>query len=165
MITRCDYILLPNREASCKTDFVLEGRPSCTRCVRFGITCDGYSQTKQEINNIEWKRKSHRTIEPKQLAVVALQRSPSTTQFSDDGEFYYFQLFCSQTAPQLSSCTQWTESQLWAKIVLQASETEPCIRHAVIAIGALDFNNWSSWARRQDMANPRRQVAYREYHR
>ncbi|PMD47437.1 hypothetical protein L207DRAFT_478524 [Hyaloscypha variabilis F] len=142
-----------------------EGKPACKRCVRFGIACDGYLQTKQEISTIEWKRNVQRIIEPKQSALAVLCRSPSTSQFTDDGEFYYFQLFSSQTAPQLSSCTQWTESQLWSQIVLQASETEPCIRHAVIAIGALDFKDWSSWVRRQDMTNPRRQVAYREYHR
>jgi hypothetical protein len=106
-----------------------------------------------------------RPIEPKQLGILALCRSLSSNQFSDDGEYYYFQLFCHQTAPQLSSCTQLTESQLWSQIVLQASETEPCIRHAIIAIGALDFKDWAAWSSKPELASARRQVAYHEYHR
>jgi hypothetical protein len=50
-------------------------------------------------------------------------------------------------------------------VVLQASESEPCIRHAIIAIGALDFKDWAAWNSKQNMANARRQLAYREYHR
>ncbi|KAH8783640.1 hypothetical protein BGZ57DRAFT_735625, partial [Hyaloscypha finlandica] len=113
-----------------------EGKPACKRCIRFRTTCDGYLQPRQETRITEGKRKVQRPIEPKQLGILALCRSLSSKHFSDDGEYYYFQLFCHQTAPQLSSCTQ-TESQLWSQIVLQASETESCIRHAIIAIGAL----------------------------
>lgn len=77
-------------------------------------------------------------LEPKQGAKVPLCPSPSTNRFKDDGEYYYFQLFCSQAAPELETCT---ENQLWSLIVLQASESDDCIRHGVIAIGALDFKD------------------------
>ncbi|KAE9363550.1 hypothetical protein N431DRAFT_550357 [Stipitochalara longipes BDJ] len=142
-----------------------EGKPTCKRCARSLIKCDGYLQARQEIRATVRKQKVQRTIEPREPTTAILCRSPDNSQFLDDGEYYYFQMFCNQTAPQLSSCTQWTANQLWGQLVPQASEAEPCIRHAAIAIGALDFNNWASWVRRQDMTNTRRQIAYREYHR
>jgi hypothetical protein len=84
------------------------------------------------MNAITWKQKTQRPLEPKQLAKLVLCQSPSISRFSDDEEYYFFRSFCSQTAPQLTTCTQWAESQLWSKIVLQASEAEPCIRHAIM---------------------------------
>ena len=45
--------------------------------------------------------------------------------------------------------------------MLQASQAEPCIRHAVIAIGALDFKNDDG--KGKDLERIRREFAYSEY--
>lgn len=56
--------------------------------------------------------------------------------FQNDQEFGHFQRFVNETAQQLTGVV---ESDLWSRLVPQTCEAEPCIRHAVIAIGALDF--------------------------
>jgi hypothetical protein len=93
-----------------------------------------------------------------------LSASPSTSKFLDDGEHYYFQRFCCEVAPQLSWGSQWKDCGLWSRIILQASESESSIRHAVIALGALDYKEWAAWVSRIDKTDVRRQLAYREYH-
>lgn len=41
-----------------------------------------------------------------------------------------------ESAKQL---TGFRDFEFWTRVVLQATETDPCVRHAVVAIGALDF--------------------------
>src|ERR1700716_1350901 len=45
-------------------------------------------------------------------------------------------LFCNKTAYQLSG---YFDSTLWSRLVLQTYQSDPSIRHAVVAIAALDF--------------------------
>jgi hypothetical protein len=49
-------------------------------------------------------------------------------------ELRYFKLFQSQAAPKLSGPFS---SEFWTRLVLQESHSEPAIRHAVVAVGAL----------------------------
>lgn len=56
--------------------------------------------------------------------------------FKNDLEFGCFRRFSVELAREL---TGYRKSEFWDRVVLQASEIEPCIRHAVVAIGALDF--------------------------
>jgi hypothetical protein len=52
------------------------------------------------------------------------------------GEYRYFQRFQTKTAFHLSG---FYEPGLWNRVILQASELQESIRHAVIALGALDM--------------------------
>ncbi|RDW69198.1 hypothetical protein BP6252_08218 [Coleophoma cylindrospora] len=56
--------------------------------------------------------------------------------FTNEQEYCCFKIFCEKTALRLAGCF---DSSLWGRLVLQACDTDPAIRHAVIAIGALDF--------------------------
>jgi len=60
---------------------------------------------------------------------------PPTALFKDEREYRYFRLFCDKTAYQLSGYFDLT---LWSRLVLQACQSDPSIRHAVVAIAALD---------------------------
>lgn len=52
------------------------------------------------------------------------------------------------------------ETDLWSRLVLQSSEFEPCIRHAVTAVGAL---NLQSPVLHDELESTRRKFAYLEY--
>ncbi|KAH7342461.1 hypothetical protein BKA65DRAFT_292099 [Rhexocercosporidium sp. MPI-PUGE-AT-0058] len=93
-----------------------------------------------------------------------LYRSPPRDLFHNDQERLYFQRFCEITASQLTGCL---ESELWSRVVLQASETAPCIRHAVTAIGTLNLKGWrdsTNSIATQRIDQKRLQFAYHEYH-
>jgi hypothetical protein len=67
----------------------------------------------------------------------------STTRFQSPEEHRFFQLYITKTATHLSG---FYGPSLWNQIVLQASEAEESIRHAVISIGALDMSTVSGHA-------------------
>jgi hypothetical protein len=67
--------------------------------------------------------------------VVPLTQSIRQNSFTNDLEFRYFRVFCETTAPNLG---EYLDKNLWNHIILQASEQESFIKHAVIALGALN---------------------------
>lgn len=85
--------------------------------------------------------------------------TPGQNLFNNPQEWTYFQRFCTYTVEQLSGLR---ESEFWSRVVLQAAQAEPSIRHAATAIGALDL---MSLPERGDaeFAELRKQFAYREY--
>ncbi|KAH7348429.1 hypothetical protein BKA65DRAFT_384420, partial [Rhexocercosporidium sp. MPI-PUGE-AT-0058] len=106
-----------------------EVHPFSRRCEKYGAECEGY----KTLTTPGLKRPVARPILPN---VKVLCKSPATVSklFSTDKEFGYFQRFCIQNVRQLTGLR---ESEFWSRHVLQASEMEPCVRHTVIAIGAL----------------------------
>ncbi|KAH7412742.1 hypothetical protein BKA64DRAFT_336751 [Cadophora sp. MPI-SDFR-AT-0126] len=109
-----------------------ELRPACKRCGKYGTTCEGYKPAAITIAPIR------RVVRPLLPNVDPLYKTPTMVSrlFTSDQELSYFQRFCIKNVKQL---TGHRESVVWSRHVLQASEKEPCVRHAVIAIGALDF--------------------------
>ncbi|KAE9373550.1 hypothetical protein N431DRAFT_504193 [Stipitochalara longipes BDJ] len=127
-----------------------EGRPICLRCVRVGLACDGYPDFAKQ------KKKPSRPLlaqaplpERTSPASHTLLRSPKQSLFKNDNE----------SAAQLSG---YFESDFWHRRILQACETNSSIRHAVIAIGALDLATWKVPAKSPE-ERLRRQFAYHEY--
>ncbi|KAL2059844.1 hypothetical protein VTL71DRAFT_9999 [Oculimacula yallundae] len=108
-----------------------EARPTCLRCSNFGIRCDGYTRPVPAFTSAVMTRPLLPNPKP-------LCKPPVTVSklFATDQEYNYFRRFCEESAKQL---TGYRESSFWSRLVLQTSEVEPCVRHAVIAIGALDF--------------------------
>ncbi|KAH6712451.1 hypothetical protein BKA61DRAFT_485552 [Leptodontidium sp. MPI-SDFR-AT-0119] len=142
-----------NRRVKCD-----ELRPSCMRCQKYGTRCEGYKTT--TLAPMAQKRHVARPILPN---AKVLCKSPATVSklFNTDQEFGYFQRFCIQNVRQLTGLR---ESEFWSRHVLQASEMEPCVRHAVIAIGTLDFSKRGLEAGEpQRVQRDRLEFAYREY--
>ncbi|KAE8443428.1 hypothetical protein EG329_001910 [Mollisiaceae sp. DMI_Dod_QoI] len=77
-----------------------------------------------------------RKLLPQQRAVVVMTHGVMRSRFRNDAEKRYFRLFCEKTVIHLSG---FYDPIVWGRIVLQASEAEDSIRHAVISIGALDM--------------------------
>ncbi|KAF8851379.1 hypothetical protein BDZ45DRAFT_808373 [Acephala macrosclerotiorum] len=125
---------------TCKTRRVKcdEGKPECQRCIRFGITCDGYA-TPQAAPP---KRTGAQLILPKKesqspldISVIAyIARLYSGCGYLDEVDGQCFRLYLEETATQIHSVFP---SALWERLIPQISEAEPFVRHAIIAIGAL----------------------------
>ncbi|KAL2064368.1 hypothetical protein VTL71DRAFT_4862 [Oculimacula yallundae] len=111
-----------------------ERLPHCMRCEKFGMECGGY----KKLPSVSTAPKNV-VARPLLPNAKVLCKPPATVSklFNTDQEFGYFQRFCMQNVKQLTGLR---ESEFWTRYVLQASEMEPCVRHAVIAIGALDFS-------------------------
>ncbi|KFY34530.1 hypothetical protein V494_06693 [Pseudogymnoascus sp. VKM F-4513 (FW-928)] len=106
-----------------------ESKPTCHRCTSTGRKCDGY------VSDV-----THSNPRDQQSAAIihrVLMLTPGTTQ-----EKRGFQYFITNTAREL---TGYYSSSFWEYLILQASTTEPSLRHAVIAIAALheEFTNRS----------------------
>jgi hypothetical protein len=99
-----------------------EAKPDCGRCTSTGRKCDGYKSIPSLRDN----------------QVVRVQYAPSRgltfgSQY-DALEKRTFDFFRSKTAPCMSGYFQ---DPVWERLALQASHTEPVVRYAINALGAL----------------------------
>jgi hypothetical protein len=141
-----------------------ESKPVCQRCIKFRVECDGYLPIS--------KRKSpqKRELLPSQLAIeVPSLGSLAKLPFVNVEEHQYFDLFCARTGYDIfptfdSGCTR--------QRLLESCHFNPAIRHAIVALGALDktaelvqcFDKMSLTAFERDAAaNEHYQNALRQY--
>lgn len=108
-----------------------ETKPFCLRCTKFGRQCDGYEPNVKSPKNL---------LQPKALvpacsARVTIPPTPRRENFNTEQEHAYFRLFCERTSITLAGDF---DKSLWNRVILQACEEEPALRHGVIALGALD---------------------------
>ena len=144
-----------NRTRRVKCD---EGKPECMRCQQSGWECEGYVPKKVKT---KFAPPPLKQLVPKPKPAISAQTlhlPPSQKLFTNDGEYRYFRNFCDRTSVQLSG---FYDSSLWGNLVLQACETEPTIRHAVIAIGALNLE--SKFSFKYQFRDSRREFAFAEY--
>ncbi|CZR63158.1 uncharacterized protein PAC_13055 [Phialocephala subalpina] len=125
-----------------------ERRPYCIRCEKFGVTCDGYIRGAPTMK--EATKPIKRPLMPRKRpgASGGPTNEVKKLRFGNLEEMRYFRLFCEKTSFHLSG---FYDPILWGRIVLQASEAEDSIRHAVISIGALDMT--SAMLRDMESAN------------
>ncbi|PBP23146.1 hypothetical protein BUE80_DR005849 [Diplocarpon rosae] len=104
-----------------------EARPSCQRCQKFGAACAGYRPPPTP-----W-------APPRDILTrtsVVLASDPlATSPFADVEEYLYFDRFCARTGYDIfpafdSGCTR--------QRLLESCHSNPAIRHAIVALGALD---------------------------
>ncbi|KAE8452783.1 hypothetical protein EG329_013055 [Mollisiaceae sp. DMI_Dod_QoI] len=118
-----------------------EERPSCLRCLKFGIECDGYGLLASATETLV--KKPHNLLPKatdKALPESVLIPEPSLSLFSTEQDHRYFDVFCSKTAFEILPSF---ESGSLRETLLQACVSEPSIRHAVVALGALDLTSES----------------------
>jgi hypothetical protein len=128
--------------------------------LRFGIHCGGYLDKR---TSVEQSVAKPRRLSPKGYALnpsglPQVYVTPSRLKFGTEQESRYFHIFCTKTAKQLAS---FFEETLWKTIVLQACETETPLRHAVVALGALDPRY--ACRRPTGLISPDRRFAFSEY--
>ncbi|KAF4635194.1 hypothetical protein G7Y89_g2903 [Cudoniella acicularis] len=149
-----------------------ETRPVCQRCVKFEVLCDGYKEFQRKGERKIDRRLTEGTAIPIRTsnrspeanlriysAATAICKAPPRSLFRNEQEYRYFEVFTTQIANQLTGLFP---SSLWNYLVLQACESNSSIRHAVIAIGALDPKTWGGRAKSPE-EKLRRQFAYNQY--
>jgi hypothetical protein len=102
-----------------------ETKPKCLRCERFGRDCDGYPDGAY----------ARGAIQPIQPRIPIVLYGPSTSIHGSQDESQYFQAFIQYSAHELPG---YFDAEFWARTVLQESHAVTPIRHAVIALGALN---------------------------
>lgn len=134
-----------------------ERKPVCKRCVRFGVQCDGYAKpvVKAKVHT------GPRPLVPKNIAQInSLRVQPYTgPDFSGEDEARYFRFYCENVAAQLSGPL---DTSLWERIIPQAVETEPIIKHAVVAMAALNKSRMDA-EKGVGKPNPHHQFALLQY--
>lgn len=103
-----------------------ETKPHCRRCQKFGRVCDGYPEPPSAKVAVV-------PIKPR-IPSVSIY-NPSVSIHTSEDESRYFQVFMDHSANELSG---FLDPSFWTRLVLQESHIVPPIRHAVIAIGALN---------------------------
>jgi Fungal Zn(2)-Cys(6) binuclear cluster domain len=105
-----------------------EKKPFCSRCIRFKTQCAGYP-------NPRANQPPRQPLLPKSAEMEVILRCPVTTQlFDSEQDLRYFRIFCQETAHQISGPFN---TGLWNRLMPQASEAVPFVRHAIIAVAAL----------------------------
>ncbi|PYH92671.1 hypothetical protein BO71DRAFT_400360 [Aspergillus ellipticus CBS 707.79] len=109
---------------TCKRVKCDETKPSCLRCTSTGRKCDGY----------ESKTPPSFTRASPPLPSLALS---TLTNTGSERELRSFQFFYARTVPSLAG---YCGSEFWSRLVLQVSQHEKPVWHALVALGALHEN-------------------------
>ncbi|KAF9876572.1 hypothetical protein CkaCkLH20_05980 [Colletotrichum karsti] len=124
-----------------------EAKPTCKRCGKADIKCDGYVKDAAEVKRAAEKREmmkaaqaAKRQILPRpdpassQTTTQALMRANPTLIQIDSADVSYYDLFRNQLIRDLSGTTH---SDFWSRIVLNESSRDPCVKESILAIGAI----------------------------
>lgn len=101
-----------------------ETKPNCDRCTSTGRKCDGY--------NIP-PRKKRRCLSARETSIPAPEKCLEVVSGTQD-ELRALEFFHERTAPGLSG---YFDADFWTRLVFQMSSAEPCLRHAMVAVGTL----------------------------
>lgn len=116
---RCMLNTLVGRRVKCD-----EAKPYCQRCTSTGRKCDGYG-------TLNLLPSSHRDL-------TTLSSPPALMRSSGNArESRSFQYFYERTVPSLAG---YCGSEFWNRLVLQVSQHEKSVWHALIALGSLHEN-------------------------
>jgi hypothetical protein len=115
--------------------------PECRRCISTGRKCEGYPHVAAltpagdtpEVSQNTTLDSSPRSPSPNSAALI-VTRSPSLQITGTKEERWSFYFFQHKIASQLSGFYGET---FWDKQILRATHYEPCIKHAIIALGSL----------------------------
>ncbi|QKX60970.1 uncharacterized protein TRUGW13939_08116 [Talaromyces rugulosus] len=138
-----------------------ETRPACRMCTNTGRTCDGYQTGPDRRTRAFRSNRNARVVTMlpangnalERLAPVAIAAAPRPNMVSGSGplfymadasrfsltqdERHYLNFFKLRTVSQFSS--QFGRV-FWLQMIPQMGESEPALRHASIAMGALHWN-------------------------
>lgn len=101
-----------------------ERKPSCSRCSKTGRKCDGYLDPKASGSRRRLKDQGHHH------RLHALGPSLGLLSPEEERAFGFFQHV---TGPCLSGDS---DASFWGTFVMQLCQTEPAVRHAVLAISS-----------------------------
>ncbi|OCT48949.1 hypothetical protein CLCR_04682 [Cladophialophora carrionii] len=126
-----------------------EGKPSCRRCTTAGRICDGYDQQSKAAISLSWENhpwthswtpfvRPAASVEasPESYALPRLLLPPRLLVFDSAEEQQSYDFFRSRSVGELTEVFHIDET-FWNLCVLQMSMTQPAVRYAVAALGAM----------------------------
>jgi len=138
-----------NRRRRIKCD---EGKPHCLRCSSTGRVCDGYISPAATVigsswENHSWDHSATPIVVQSYRPDIATNRDgpsrlsvqPQLYAFDTPKEAESFDFFQSYSVRELTGLFRIYE-KFWHDSVLPASMTQPTVRHAVTALGALHLS-------------------------
>lgn len=138
-----DYSLPSYRKRHVKCD---EGKPSCSRCIKWQGFCEGYDRTAcqsearsaspSELWSSSGGGSPSAELAPycRRNSLIPIEPSANTTVFSSDWEKIYFDHWLG-IAHNLGG--GWFEAKLFTQTIPQVCQAEPAVRYAAMAVGAL----------------------------
>ncbi|KAI3398309.1 hypothetical protein diail_9532 [Diaporthe ilicicola] len=117
-----------------------EAKPTCLRCARARQSCKGYSLLPSKPRPPKPDPVIRRLL-PRQITnqshglAITVGRSLPSIRL-DGSDVLYFDFFRSEAARELSG---YLSSTFWSRTVLCETLTDPCIRHAILALGAASY--------------------------
>ncbi|KAH7077908.1 hypothetical protein BKA63DRAFT_274237 [Paraphoma chrysanthemicola] len=115
-----------------------ETKPACLRCTRTGRKCDGYTHLSKVKRGDHATAASYRNssflVVPQITTGLTLQSSPSRSLSPNPQENRSFAYFQTRTLPMW---TEFFDSELWSRTVLQLSHSEPAIKHGILALSTM----------------------------
>ncbi|KIW92894.1 uncharacterized protein Z519_06743 [Cladophialophora bantiana CBS 173.52] len=140
-----------------------ETHPRCLRCAKAGRVCEGYTQPKA------WMFESSSRGRPLTEEIVPWFNSGNPIHFYNEPDLNRpTQFFMECTAPRISSyfaemmdsfvddkaLVQYSSSSAWSfwnRLVVQASQTQACVRHSLAALSSL--HEWIELTKRTPWQN------------
>ncbi|KIW88643.1 uncharacterized protein Z519_10689 [Cladophialophora bantiana CBS 173.52] len=120
--TRTGCLTCKRRRVKCGLE-----RPSCTRCVKAGRTCEGYQLS---LVQEDLALPSKATTPPRLSNSSSLLSAFRATQ----SEWQAYRFYSHRVASILGGAF---DTELWQKQMLQVADTEPTVRNGIFAIGNL----------------------------
>jgi Fungal specific transcription factor domain len=118
--------------------------------MKFGVLCDGYKPVtkapprEQRLQKTQAKQLILPKYTPRDVLqdsrTISINRLNGGVGFEDELNGNCFRIYLEETARQINGPFP---SSLWSKLIPQISEAEPFVRHAIIAIGALEKHSRS----------------------
>ncbi|KFY38840.1 hypothetical protein V494_04180 [Pseudogymnoascus sp. VKM F-4513 (FW-928)] len=109
-----------------------EQRPACLKCRSTGRVCDGY---RAQAVDLQPRTVMSRVGFTSPYSMASLNLAAVLPQ--DSQEQHNFSFFKQYTATEFAG---YFDNDLWTRLILQMSRTQPAVRHAIVALGALHEN-------------------------
>jgi hypothetical protein len=109
-----------------------ERKPSCLRCDKFGVSCDGYEVY---ISPAALRERRPTSLLPRKAASLSIFTPSSTVKFESQEEYQYFLHYRSETSLDISGAMP---EDVWSQVIPQASESTQALRDLTLAVAAID---------------------------
>jgi hypothetical protein len=105
-----------------------EGRPHCTRCVSTGRKCDGYIDNNQRHSPTPNNATQQLSLRPR------ICKTPPSVHVNSLAELRGVEYYQDQLSIRIAEALG---DEFWKITVLQASQSSPVVKHALVALGLI----------------------------
>ncbi|KAE9370402.1 hypothetical protein N431DRAFT_546260 [Stipitochalara longipes BDJ] len=115
-----------------------ERKPSCLRCDKFGISCDGYEV---HTSPVVLRGRNLSPLLPRNVGNLSILTPSPAARFESQEEYQYFLHYRSETSIDISGAMP---EDVWNQVIPRAAESAPALRNLTLAVSAMDKARHSS---------------------